>query len=218
MLADLVQFLPSLETLAAYTLAVVVLTITPGPDMTLFLGQTVSNGRMAGFASMAGASTGMIVHTLFAAFGLSALLRASPEAFTLLKWIGAGYLLFLAVDAIRKGAGLTQDPATMKRTSLGRAFRKGLLINLLNPKIILFFVTFLPQFVAASDPHAGGKLVFLGLWFLVIATPLVVPMILAAERIAGFLKSSKRATRIFDWSFAGVMSAFAVKLLLTQAR
>lgn len=95
---------------------------------------------------------------------------------------------------------------------------KGLTINLLNPKIILFFVTFLPQFVSPTDPHASGKLMFLGLFFLVIAIPMVIPMILGAERISGFLRRSKRATRIFDWLFAGVMGGFALKLLATQAR
>jgi threonine/homoserine/homoserine lactone efflux protein len=79
-------------------------------------------------------------------------------------------------------------------------------------------VTFLPQFVSPTDPHASGKLMFLGLFFLVIAIPMVIPMILGAERISGFLRRSKRATRIFDWLFAGVMGGFALKLLATQAR
>jgi threonine/homoserine/homoserine lactone efflux protein len=213
----MVEFIPSLATLAAFSLAAIALTLTPGPDMTLFLGQTVANGRRAGFASMFGASSGIVVHSLAAAIGLSALIAASPQAFEVLKWVGAAYLAYLAYEVLRHGSGLTGDgPA--KSNSLRKAYMKGLTINLLNPKIILFFVTFLPQFVSPTDPHASGKLMFLGLFFLVIAIPMVIPMILGAERISGFLKRSKRATRVFDWVFAGVMGGFALKLLATQAR
>lgn len=211
------EFIPSLATLAAFSLAAIALTLTPGPDMTLFLGQTVANGRRAGFMSMAGASSGIIVHSLAAAIGLSALIAASPQAFEVLKWVGAAYLAYLAYEVLRHGSGLTGD-GPPKSNSLKKAYMKGLTINLLNPKIILFFVTFLPQFVSPTDLHASGKLMFLGLFFLVIAIPMVIPMILGAERISGFLRRSKRATRIFDWLFAGVMGGFALKLLATQAR
>ncbi|MFN3228055.1 MAG: LysE family translocator [Hyphomicrobiales bacterium] len=213
----MVEFIPSLATLAAFSLAAIALTLTPGPDMTLFLGQTVANGRRAGFASMFGAFSGIVVHSLAAAIGLSALIAASPQAFEVLKWVGAAYLAYLAYEVLRHGSGLTGD-GRPKSNSLRKAYMKGLTINLLNPKIILFFVTFLPQFVSPTDPNASGKLMFLGLFFLVIAIPMVIPMILGAERISGFLKRSKRATRVFDWVFAGVMGGFALKLLATQAR
>lgn len=211
------DFIPSLGTLAAFTLAAIALTITPGPDMTLFLGQTVANGRKAGFMSVAGACSGIVVHSLAAAIGLSALIAASPQAFEVLKWIGAAYLAFLAFDVLRNGSGLTQE-GTAQSNSLKKAYLKGVMINLLNPKIILFFVTFLPQFVSPADPHASGKLLFLGLFFLVISVPIITPMIFGAERISKFLRGSKRATRVFDWLFAGVMGGFALKLLATQAR
>ncbi|MEM6384317.1 MAG: LysE family translocator [Pseudomonadota bacterium] len=211
------SFLPAFPTLAAFSLAAIALTLTPGPDMTLFLGQTVANGRMAGFMSMAGASSGIIVHSLAAAIGLSALIATSPQAFEVLKWVGAAYLAYLAFDVLRNGSGLTSDH-TAQSVSLRRAYLKGLTINLLNPKIILFFVTFLPQFVSPGDPYASQKLMFLGLFFLVIAIPLTVPMILGAEHISRFLRGSRRATRIFDWLFASVMAGFALKLLATQAR
>lgn len=211
------EFIPSLGTLAAFTLAALALTITPGPDMTLFLGQTVANGRKAGFMSVAGACSGIVVHSLAAAIGLSALIAASPQAFIALKWIGAAYLAFLAYDVLRHGSGLTSEGPVRSR-SLKKAYLKGLMINLLNPKIILFFVTFLPQFVSPGDPHASGELLFLGLYFLLVSLPITTPMIFGAERISGFLRGSKRATRVFDWIFAGVMGGFALKLLATQTR
>src|SRR5215213_1150288 len=105
-------FLPDLAVLLAYSLACFVLFITPGPDMSLFLAKTVAGGRRAGMASMIGAMTGCCVHTLLAALGLSALLAASATAFTVLKVVGALYLLWLAVDAVRNGSALNLKAET----------------------------------------------------------------------------------------------------------
>jgi threonine/homoserine/homoserine lactone efflux protein len=96
------------------------------------------------------------------------------------------------------------------------AWLKGLAVNLLNPKIIMFFVTFLPQFVSADDPHASEKLVFLGVILVAIATPISALMIVFAARLASLLKRTPRVMRTVDWLFAGIFSAFAVRLLLTQ--
>lgn len=212
------DFIPSLAILAAYAVAAVALTLTPGPDMTLFLGKTLAQSRAAGFSAYAGASAGLVVHTLLAAIGLSALLAASATAFAVLKVVGALYLVWLAFQAIRHGSAFTPGEGVPKAAQpLGRVFLSGLGINLLNPKIIVFFVTFLPQFVSASDPHAPGKMVFLGLMFIVIATPISAAMILGADRIAGLLRRSPKVTRIVDYLFATVLGGFAVKLLLTRA-
>ena len=103
-------FLPSLDVLLAYTAAAVVLIVTPGPDMTLFLGQTLTGGRARGFASMLGVSAGLVLHSLLAAFGLSALLAASATAFGVLKIAGVAYLIWLAVQSLRHGSALTLAP------------------------------------------------------------------------------------------------------------
>lgn len=212
------NFLPDLSSLLAFTLAAVVLTITPGPDMTLFLGRTLAQGRAAGVAALFGAATGSLIHTMLAAFGLSALIAASPDAFLTLKLVGAGYLVFLAIQAVRSGSALALPANRAARPqSLATNWLTGIGINLLNPKIILFFVTFLPQFVSVDDPHAAAKLVFLGLYFLVIAVPMALGMILAAERFATVLKSKPKVMRAIDYVFASVFSAFAVQILLARA-
>jgi threonine/homoserine/homoserine lactone efflux protein len=212
------DFVPSLGVLGAYAAAVVALTFTPGPDMTLFLGKAVTQGRSAGMAAMLGAVTGILVHTILVAVGLSALIAASATAFTLLKVFGALYLLWLAVQAVRHGSGLNLEANQphLAGERLSRVWLKGLTINLLNPKIIMFFVTFLPQFVQADDPHAAQKLLFLGVVFVVIAIPLCSLMIASASHLAHFLKRSPRAMRVVDWLFAGVFSAFALRLLLAR--
>ncbi|MEM8550837.1 MAG: LysE family translocator [Pseudomonadota bacterium] len=211
------DWFPALPVLASYTVAVMALTITPGPDMTLFLSQTVSRSRAAGFAAFAGAATGLVVHSAFVALGLSALLIASATAFTALKIIGALYLLWLAYDALKNGSSFDLKDAERATGALHRVYLKGLLINLLNPKIIVFFITFLPQFVSPDDPAAVQKLFMLGVLFVVIAAPIVAAMILSAGSLAAFLKRSPRAARITDYIFATVLGAFAIKLLAARA-
>ncbi len=211
-------FIPEWTIFAQFVIATIILTITPGPDMTLFVGRALSEGRAAGFACMAGASTGIIIHTSMVALGLSALIIASPAAFTALKVVGAGYLVWLAVQAIRKGSAFSPEKVGGRKHSLVQNWLTGLGINLLNPKIILFNMTFLPQFVSAHDPHAMGKLFFLGLSFIPLSLPLTIPMILAADKFAGVLKKNPTVTRIVDWMFAGIFSAFALKIITAQAK
>ena len=208
--------LPSLDVLVAFTAASFVLIITPGPDMTLFIGQTLTAGRARGFAALMGASTGIFLHAMLAAFGLSALLAASATAFALVKIAGVLYLLWLAIAALRHGSALTLKPASAGKPPLWRIYLTGLGVNLLNPKIVMFFVTFLPQFVSAADPQAGAKLLFLGLYFIVLALPACSALILSADRFTAAIRRSKRIMRIVDYSFAGLMAAFAVRLVLTR--
>jgi len=212
------NYVPDSAILVQFAVATFVIAITPGPDMTLFIGRALSEGRAAGFACMIGASTGILIHTTLVALGLSALIIASPEMFLSLKMAGAAYLLWLAYQAIQHGSAFSLDTTKRKPRSLFKNWLTGLGIDLMNPKIIIFFMTFLPQFVSVDDPHASGKLFFLGLFFIGFAALVTVPMILAADRFAGLLKKSPRVTRVIDFLFAGVFSAFALKILTAQAK
>ena len=212
------NYIPSLPVILQFAAASFVLAITPGPDMTLFVGRSLSEGRSAGFACMLGASTGILIHTTLVAIGLSALIVASPEAFMLLKIGGAGYLVWLAIQTLRHGSAFSPKKQAGPRRSFLKNWLKGLGVNLLNPKIILFFMTFLPQFVSASDPHAPGKLMFLGIFFIVVSIPVTSPMIIAADGFSALMRKTPAVTKALDWLFAGVFSAFAVKILTTQAK
>jgi threonine/homoserine/homoserine lactone efflux protein len=212
------SFLPESPILLAYTLACLVLFITPGPDMSLFLAKTISGGRRAGLAAMLGAMAGCCAHTLFAAIGLSALIAASATAFTIVKVVGALYLLWLAIDAIRHGSALKVHAERGPEPSFKRIFLLGLGINLTNPKIVLFFVTFLPQFVEAGDPQAGARLVFLGLYFVAFTTPLSVLLIIGAGRVVHILQARPRLLRGLDYGVAAIFSAFALRIVTTQGR
>ncbi|SMC76730.1 LysE family translocator [Rhizobium sp. RU36D] len=212
------DFVPDLATTMAFSAAIFALAITPGPDMTLWISRSLRDGRSIGLMTLAGTSLGICVHTVLVAFGISALIVASPTAFTLLKTGGAAYLLWLAIQAVRHGSAFVVRAEGASETSATKAFLNGLWVNLLNPKVILFFMTFLPQFVSASDPHVQGKLLFLGIWSIILSLPLGVAIIFGADFLSGWLQANRRVLRGIDYTFAGVFSIFAAKILLTQAR
>jgi threonine/homoserine/homoserine lactone efflux protein len=212
------EFLPDLTTFITFTVAVWVLAITPGPDMTISIARALSDGKAGGAMVVLGTSTGLVVHTFLVALGVSALILASPTAFLVLKTGGAGYLVWLAIQAIRKGSSLTVKRAEGPANSAAKNYLSGLWVNLLNPKVIIFFMTFLPQFVTANDPHVTGKLIFLGLWAIVMGMPVNLAIVLVAERLSVWLKRNRGILRGIDYTFAGVFSLFAVKILMTQAK
>ncbi len=212
------DFLPSLPTLLAFTAATLLLAATPGPDMTLSISRALSQGKSAAFFIVVGTSLGCVVHTLLVAFGISALITASPTAFMILKTGGAAYLFWLAVQAIRYGSTLTVKKVDDTGASALANISTGLWVNLLNPKVIIFFMTFLPQFVTAHDPAVTQKLLFLGFFFIVAAMPVNVLVILTADGLSGWLQRRKNVMRGIDYTFAGVFSIFAVKILFTQTR
>ncbi len=212
------DFVPALATLITFAAATLLLAATPGPDMTLSISRALSQGRGPALYVVLGTCLGILVHTLLVAFGISALIAASPTTFTILKSGGAAYLLWLAIQAIRHGTSLTIKATSSPRGTALASISTGFWVNLLNPKVVIFFVTFLPQFVSAGDPHVTGKLVFLGLFFIAVGIPVNVAVILAADRLAGWLQRNPKALRGLYYTFAVDISVFAVKIFLTQAR
>lgn len=211
-------FVPDLSVILAFGVGTLVITFTPGPDMVLFLSRAVNYGRPHGVAALSGAMTGLLVHTTLVAFGISLLIVAAPTAFLALKIGGALYLIYLAIRAVREGGGLDLIKKARRAPTLKESYLTGVGINLLNPKIILFFVTFLPQFVAHDDPDAAGKLFFLGVEFIVVAFPIVLSMVLAAHKLARLLTRSRWFTKALNWSFAAVFTTFAVVILTAEGR
>jgi threonine/homoserine/homoserine lactone efflux protein len=215
------EYLPSLATFIAFTAASLLLAATPGPDMTLSISRALSQGRGPALWVVLGTSMGIVVHTLLVAFGISALITASPTAFMILKTGGAGYLLWLAIQAIRYGSSFSDTPGTgiaMSKASALANISTGFWVNLLNPKVIIFFMTFLPQFVSAGAPDVTGKLIVLGLLFIAIGMPVNTIVVLAADKLSAWLRNNKGVLRGLDYTFAGVFSIFAVKIFMTQSR
>jgi threonine/homoserine/homoserine lactone efflux protein len=212
------QFIPDMATILGFAFATLVLAITPGPDMALQVSRSVNYGRWHGLASAAGAMSGIAVHTSLVAFGISALIVAAPALFLALKIAGALYLLWLAFQAVVHGGGLKVAAAAKRVPSLRESYITGVGINLLNPKVVLFFITFLPQFVHAGDPAAPGQLFFLGAEFIVLSIPLAVLTVLAADRLADLFRNSKWVARALNYGFAAVFAGFAAIILGAQAR
>jgi threonine/homoserine/homoserine lactone efflux protein len=202
----------------AFALAAFVLAITPGPDMALQMSRAINHGFWHGIATGFGAMTGIIVHTTLVALGISVLIIAAPPLFLALKIAGALYLLWLAWQALTKGGGIRISAAAQKEPSLWQSFATGVGINLLNPKVVLFFMTFLPQFVDAHDPAASQKLFFLGAEFIVVSIPLMFLTVGFAQWIADAFRKTKWVERSINYSFAAIFTAFAATILTAQAR
>lgn len=211
-------FVPDVTTILTFAIAALALAITPGPDMALFISRTINHGVAHGFATVLGALSGIGVHTMLVAFGISVLIVAAPALFWALKIGGALYLIYLAIQAFRDSGSLNVERSAENQTSLWRSYLIGVGINLTNPKVLLFFITFLPQFVSPDDPAASGKLVFLGLEFVIVAVPVVIAIVLGAEWLTRVLKAQPWVARALNWCFGGVFLAFAATILLAEGR
>ncbi len=152
-----------------FALSLLIFNLTPGPDLLFTLTRTLQHGRRVGVAAALGIGSGCLVHTAAAAFGLAALLAASAEAFTVVRWVGAAYLLWLAIGLLRAPASAALDDAARATPAPAvdpwRVFRQGFLTNALNPKVAIFFLAFLPQFIDIDAPHKTLAFLFLGAWF-----------------------------------------------------
>ena len=157
--------LPEPALFLAFMAAAVALNLTPGPDMTYVATRTLAEGRGAGVASAVGIGAGSLVHTLLAAFGLSSLLIYAPYAFDVVKYAGAAYLVWIAVRLWREAAETRVPVAGAMPLGARRAFAEGLLTNVLNPKVALFFLALLPQFVDPARGSVAGQMLALGLGF-----------------------------------------------------
>jgi len=214
MISMFLHFIPDGATLLVYSMTCIALFIVPGPDMSFSLTKTFSGGIRMGFIASLGILTGACIHTVLAAVGVSALVAASPFAFTLLKILGALYLVFLAVQSVWQGSALTLGDTRKKNENPYKVFLQGMLIDLLNPKVILFFVSFLPQFIEPHDPFASSKLIFLGVYLIALDLPLAILLVLGAGRYVERLQGNPKVMRALDYGFAGLFGAFALKLLV----
>ena len=205
----------SLQTFSTFFLASALLAIAPGPDNVFVLTQSALHGKLSGLVVMFGLCTGLLVHTTAVAFGVAVIFQASALAFTLLKVIGAGYLLYLAWQILRASPEqirLHDNP----RKKLAALYRRGIIMNVTNPKVSIFFLAFLPQF---ADPQRGPislQMVALGGIF-ILATILVFGTVaLIGGALGDWLNRSPRAQRIMNWVAGCVFVALALKLVTTQ--
>ncbi len=201
--------------LAVFFSASILLALAPGPDNIFVLTQAALRGSRAGLVITLGLCTGLIVHTLAVASGVAVIFQVSAVAFTALKIVGAAYLLYLAYLAFRASAAKLDDGA-QNGASLGRLYRRGILMNITNPKVSIFFLAFLPQF---ADPQRGSlwvQIVILGLVFIVSALLIFGTISLSAGYLGNRLKHSPKAQVITNRIAGTIYAALALKLVTAQ--
>ncbi len=202
-------------TLSFFGIAVL-LALSPGPDNLFVLTQSAMWGRSSGMAVVLGLCTGLIVHTAAVAVGLAAVLTASSSAFTIVKLLGAAYLLYLAWGAFRAPAMGTAAPRTTPRLSKTALYRRGIIMNITNPKVSLFFLAFLPQFTSALRGSVALQIVSLGALFM-LATLLTFGVIALFSGLAGErIQRSARAQRWLNRLAGAVFVGLAIRLGFTS--
>jgi threonine/homoserine/homoserine lactone efflux protein len=211
--------LPEPTLFVAFLLASLVVIVAPGPDVLYVVSRSIGQGRWAGIVAVAGTSSGLMVHATAAALGLSGLFLHAPLAYEVLRYAGVGYLLYLAWRAFtardapefpqRKGA---------QGLGWGRVYRQAALTNLLNPKVALFFIAFLPQFVDAQGGHAFAQIILLAALFVAAGVVFLLALALTFGRIGDWLRTRPAFWRVQRWIMGTTLGGLALWLALPERR
>lgn len=202
-----------LDTLIAFAGATILLALSPGPDNIYVLTQSLANGVKSGIATTAGLITGCIFHTTLIAFGVSALIVASPQLFLYIKIVGALYLLYLAYKVYRS-QGRIEIAASHSKSSLGRLYKQGIIMNLLNPKVMIFFLAFFPAFLWEPEGNTVSQFYILGVVFMLVSFLIFSSIAVLAGYISKFLKEGNSLGVILKWLQVLVFIGIAVYILL----
>ena len=206
--------MPELSTLLLFATASFALIVVPGPAVLYVITRSLDQGRSAGLASVAGVSVGAYVHIIAAAIGLSALLTSSVIAFSMVKYAGAAYLIYLGLQKLLSEPKLETDPNLISQP-LKKIFLEGVVVNILNPKAALFFLAFLPQFVDASLGNVAGQILLLGTVFVLVALVSDGAYALLASTFGTLLKQSRRSLHVQHYVSGGVYVALGLGAALS---
>jgi threonine/homoserine/homoserine lactone efflux protein len=194
-----------------------ILIITPGPDMIYVITRGISQGRKAGVVSAVGVTIGILVHTIFAAFGLAIILRTSALAFLAVKFSGAGYLIYLGVKSFKNESDFTfnDDKSTVNIRTI---FVQGILSNVLNPKIALFFLAFLPQFVNPTHGSSSIQMACLGLTFALFGVVFLILLGYFSGGIGSWLSNNQNFAEKIRWFTGGILISLGLRLAFMERR
>lgn len=185
-----------IENLAVFVGTGILLNLYPGPDTLYIIGRSLSQGRSAGVAAALGIGTGSIVHTLLGAFGLSAIITASATAFLLLKYAGCAYLIYQGIQLLRNAPAAAPVASRVSRDNLLQVYRQGAVTNILNPKVALFFLAFLPQFISLASPNKPLSFIILGALFVTTGTIWCLLVALFSSALSRRLRQSPGTSRL----------------------
>ena len=203
--------LPDFAQLLIFITAGLALNLTPGVDMMYCLGQGLGSGPGAGIVASIGIATGALIHTVLAAFGLAALLAAYPLAFDIVRYAGVAYLVWLAIQSFR-GSIVTATDQSLKKQSAYYAWRDGVFVNLLNPKVAIFILAFVPQFVDAGKGSEILQFLLLGLVFNITGTIVNALVGGFSGSIGGLLMTNSKLAKSFQWVSGAIFVGLAAKL------
>jgi len=200
-----------------FLIAGIILNLTPGADTMYILGRSISQGKKAGILSALGISTGAVFHIVFAALGLSIILTKSALAFEVVKYIGAAYLIFLGVKSIATKSNIKFElDKESKQISNRKIFASGVLTNILNPKVALFFLAFLPQFIDPNYAQNSLPFLILGLTFLFTGTVWCLILAIFASKLSDRLRNNYSIKNWMDKITGGVFILLGIKLALSK--
>lgn len=202
------------ETLFSFAIATIVLAISPGPDNIFVLTQSIVNGKKFGLATVLGLMSGCIIHTTLVAFGVSAILKENESIFFFIKMLGAAYLMYLAFKIYKSDAEIVLSNKADTSTSVLQLFKKGFIMNVLNPKVTLFFLAFFPQFLFSENLSNVIQFYVLGAIF--IATTFLVfgTLALLAGSVSNYLKTHSKIGVYLKWGQIIVFVFIAIMILI----
>jgi threonine/homoserine/homoserine lactone efflux protein len=208
--------MPETGNILLFIIAGLTLNVTPGPDMMFIITRSVSEGSRSGIVSAFGIAAGSIIHTLAAAFGLSTLLLAVPTAYEIIKYAGAAYLLYLGFKILvnRQNQEVCSELKPVKMRSV---FFQAMLTNIFNPKVALFFIAFLPQFVNTGS-DITFQLIFLGLLFNLNGTIINIIAAVTSGRLGKMIKTKLNNSSVFKWITASVFIGLGIRLALLERK
>lgn len=195
-----------------FLVAAVLLNLSPGPDIAFILGQTLRNGRQHGFAAMLGIWTGAALHVAMAAVGLSAILATSALAFSIVKWVGAAYLIWLGIRMLLSRGDSFVPSEAIKHKRMRSIYWQGVLVSALNPKVAVFFLAFLPQFVVAGAGQTGAQLLLHGSLVIVVAAFIEPPLVMLGSKLGVFLRQNRRVGLWMDRGLGALFVALGARL------
>ncbi|MBL4836338.1 MAG: LysE family translocator [Kordiimonadaceae bacterium] len=210
------MLLPPADLFGAFLLASFMMGITPGPDMTYVIASAARKGMTGALIALTGISLGCMVHLALATAGVTALLAAAPKAFTILKYIGAAYLLYIAYQMLTNHSKQTADTTSRPHSTYFSIARRGLFINLLNPKLGLFFVTFLPQFIDPLASSVALQTLLLGLIFVGIGLSFMLVAAYFTVQSSSTVANMPRVQRLLRFFTASLLGGFAVRLAVSE--
>lgn len=204
------------EILLSFMLATAVLAISPGPDNIYVLIQSISNGKKYGLATVSGLMTGCTIHTTLVAFGVSAIIKQSDLLFLILKIAGAGYLFFLAFKVWKSESSIRISDKKEDKKSLSALFWQGFMMNLLNPKVAIFFLAFFPGFLFSKTLHTVTQFYVLGGLFILISFLIFATIALLAGHITEYLKKYKNTGVVLKWLQITVFVGIGIFILFSE--